>query len=156
MEDINAELDHLKNIARKRREGCDNRVNAYTSKIFQLSPSNLVLVVGASLLSLVAGASLFVEQGIIDKKTAGFMAILSSGFTIIHKEMKCDQYQSECKRLKVLFEGLSSDYTNLEIETEPKEYKSKLEMLNNEYSKIIKGAKINLPSQGYLKSLGKD
>lgn len=143
------ELENLRDIAQEKKSECDIKSQAYSITLTRLMPANLLLVVGAALLSLGAGSSLIIDQGIISKTSAGIMALVSSGFTVIHKTLKCDQYQSECKRLKNLYEGLSADYSNLEIEQELNTYKSKLEELNNEFSTVIKGATVD-PIQGAI------
>lgn len=134
------EIEELKSIADGKRIECEIDAKAYTIWLSQLAPANIVLVVGAALLSLIAGASLLVEQGIISKKSAGVLALVSSGFTIIHNKLNCDQHQAECRRLKSLYQGLSEDYANLAMEAEPEELRAKLQALNAERTQVIKGA----------------
>lgn len=134
------ELEELKLIADKKRIKCAIDAKAYSIWLSRLVPANMVLVVGGALLSLIAGASLLVEQGIISKQTAGVLALVSSGFTIIHNKLNCDQHQAECRRLKSLYEGLSEDYENLEAESDVEKFKSKLQALNNDRTQVKKGA----------------
>ncbi|NJL40509.1 MAG: hypothetical protein HC840_12780 [Leptolyngbyaceae cyanobacterium RM2_2_4] len=134
------ELEDLKLIADKKRIECAIDAKAYSICLANLIPANIILVVGGALLSLVAGASLLTEQEIINKKTAGVLALVSSGFTIIHTKLNCDQYQAECKRLKSLYEGLSEDYANLEMESTVEDFRLKLKALNNERTQVKKGA----------------
>jgi hypothetical protein len=138
--DTMEELEDLKQIAEKKRIECAIDAKAYSICLANLVPANLILVVGAALLSLVAGTSLLTEQEIINKKTAGILTLVSSGFTIIHTRLNCEQYQAECKRLANLYDGLSEDYANLEMESTVEDLKSKLTALNNERSQVKKGS----------------
>jgi hypothetical protein len=135
------EFEALRSIAEKKRIECEIDAKAYSIWLSQLVPANLVLVVGASLLSLVAGASLLVDQGIISKKAAGILALVSSGFTIIHNKLNCDQHQAECRRLQSLYQGLSEDYGNLVTEAKVEEFRSKLQVLDTERTQVVKGAR---------------
>lgn len=134
------EIEELRSIAHEKRIECEIDARAYAIWLSQLEPANIVLVVGAALLSLIAGASLLVEQGIISQKTAGVLALASSGFTIIHNKLNCDQHQAECRRLKSLYQGLSEDYANLAVEAESEELRAKLQALNTERTQVIKGS----------------
>jgi hypothetical protein len=140
-----SDLGRLKTIANKKRLECAIEAKAFSTWLSALVPANIVLVVGAALLSLVAGASILVEQNIIEPTTAGVLAIVSAGFTIIHTKLNCDQHQAECRRLKSLYEGLSEDYANLEVISEFKDFESKLDALNTERSQIKKGAGASPP-----------
>lgn len=133
-------LEELKLIANRKRIECAIDAKAYSICLSQLAPANIVLVVGGALLSLIAGASLLVEQGLISKQTAGVLALVSSGFTIIHNKLNCAQYQAECRRLNSLYEGLSEDYSNLQIESDVEKLYSKLEALNKERAQVKKSA----------------
>jgi len=139
-EDAMKELEDLRLIADKKRIECDIDAKAYSICLADLVPANIILVVGGAILSLVAGASLLTEQEIINKQTAGVLALISSGFTIIHTKLNCDQYQAECKRFKSLYEGLSEDYANLETESTVEDFRSNLKALNNERTQVKKGA----------------
>jgi hypothetical protein len=144
-EEAMSDLDQLNTIANKKRLECAVDAKAYSMWLSALIPANIVLVVGAALLSLVAGASILVEQDIIEPTTAGVLAIVSAAFTIIHNKLNCDQHQAECRRLKSLYEGLSEDYGNLEMISEFKDCESRLDALNTERSQIKKGAGASPP-----------
>ena len=51
------ELDNLKDAARARRRETEVMFQAYSATLSALRPANFLLVVGAALLSLVAGAA---------------------------------------------------------------------------------------------------
>jgi hypothetical protein len=78
------ELMQLMSNAKANRVKCEVDAKAYSLWLSQLVPANLVLVVGAAVLSLLAGASILVDQQIISNSQAGIMAVLSSIFTVIH------------------------------------------------------------------------
>lgn len=143
------ELMQLMSNAKANRVKCEVDAKAYSLWLSQLVPANLVLVVGAAVLSLLAGASILVDQQIISNSQAGIMAVLSSIFTVIHNRLNCDQHQAECRRLQALYQGLSVDYGNLETETDARELKKKLDALNNELAQIIKGTSAH-PSAGSM------
>jgi hypothetical protein len=88
-------LDDLKQIAKEKSTECKVQSCAYSITLSSLVPANFVLVVGAALLSLVAGASILTKNELISELQAGIMALVSGGFTIIHSKLGCDQYQAE-------------------------------------------------------------
>ena len=142
-------LEQLQAFAKKKHIECEIDATAYSIWLQKLTPSNLILVVGGSLLSLIAGASILIDQGIISEKTAGVLALISSGFAIVHSKLGCDHHQSECRRLKGLYEGLSEDYANLLIEEDFGEFKKKLQTLNSERSQVIKSASATPSAQSF-------
>lgn len=121
---------------RKNELECKILAKAYSIWLKTLAPANWLLVVGGALLSLIAGASLLVTQGIITKELAGILALISSAFTIIHTKLNCDQHQAECKKLKGIYRSLSLQYSNLYIESDPDAYKRKLQSLNEKRANI--------------------
>lgn len=132
-------IDALVENATSNRELCELEATAYGLWLTQLVPANLILVVGAGLLSLAAGASVLVDQRIIGKTATGVMALVSAAFTLVHTRLGCDEHQAECKRLRSFYHGLAIDYANLETEFNPAEFKAKLDSLNHELSQIRKG-----------------
>lgn len=82
------------------------------------------------------------------------MALVSSGFTIIHNKLNCDQHQAECRRLQSLYQGLSEDYANLAAEAKVEEFRSKLQVLNTERTQVVKGAGAT-PSVGSIEKATK-
>ena len=140
-------IDTLASNARSNRKECELEATAYSLWLAQLVPANLILVVGAGLLSLAAGTSLLVEQEIIDKTTSGIMALLSSAFTLIHTRLGCDEHQAECRKLQSFYRGLAIDYANLETEDNPADFKAKLDSLNHHQSQTKKGSSAQ-PSRG--------
>lgn len=132
------DLDNLKRIAEKKSNECAIKANAYSLSLDYLFPANLVLVVGAALLSLLAGASVLHENDIITQTTAGLMALVSGCFTVIHSKLGCDQYQSECKKLVSFYKGIAEDYSNLSLIDNAAEFREKMDTINNELSHTIK------------------
>ena len=142
-------MDNLKKLAKEKEVKCLIQARAYSLWLNNLRPANLILVVGGALLSLVAGASLLIEQGALTKEVAGILALISAGFTIIHNKLNCDQHQAECKKLKSTYFGLSEDYANLQAEDDFNTLKEKLDNLNTERTHIIKQSDTQ-PSQSSL------
>ena len=125
-------------IAKEKEIKCRIKSKAYSIWLTALAPANLVLVVGGALLSLVAGSSLLIEQGLITKAEAGVMALASAGFAIIHKSLNCDHHQAECKKLKNFFSSMAESYDDLRLIEDEGKLKDKLEELNTEYNHILK------------------
>ena len=133
-------LDNLKQIAKEKSRECKIQSSAYSKTLSTLAPANFIFVVGAALLSLVAGASILIENNLITKMQAGIMALVSGGFTIIHSKLGCDQYQAECKKLVSFYKGIAEDYSNLSIAMGDDDLKKNLTALNNELSSTIKNS----------------
>ena len=82
----------------------------------RLVPANLLFVVGAGLLALVAGASALTEHGFISARCAGILAVVSSGLTLVHNLLRCDPHQAECRRLVAAFNALTARYESVRSE----------------------------------------
>ena len=133
-------MEELKALARDKEKKSRVRGEAYSIWLSTLTPANFMLVIGGSLLSLVAGASLLLHQGILSKEVAGLMALVSSAFTLIHNKLNCDQHQAECRKLRGIFRGMAEEYENLQSETDVDILKSKLDALNDARAQVLKTA----------------
>ena len=146
------ELDALSAKAMAKRKTCEIESTAYRLWLSLLMPANLILVVGAGLLSLLAGASLLVDQQIISKTATGLMALISSAFTLVHTRLKCDEHQAECRKLQSFYRGLAVDYANLETEADPAEFKTRLDSLNNSLAQVQKEISAYPSQRSYAKA----
>lgn len=142
-----AELEDLRLVAEEKRLECAIDAKAFSIWLKTLTPANVLFVIGAALLSLVAGTAMFVEYGFLTKQVAGIFAFISAAFTVVHSKLNCDQHQAECKRLKGLYQSLSEEYENLRIETDAEKFKSQLKKLNDQRAQIIKSS-ATWPSEG--------
>ena len=71
-------LDGIKEAANSKRKECAILSHAYAATLAALAPANFILVVGAALLSLVAGATVLVEEnGIMTHLQAGVLTLVS-------------------------------------------------------------------------------
>ena len=136
-----ATLDAVKEAANSKRKECAILAHAYAATLAALAPANFILVVGAALLSLVAGATVLVdENGILTHLQAGVLALVSGSLTIVHSKLGCEQYQGECKRLLSFYRGIAEDYSNLQFESNEGELRTKFFALNDLLSTTLKGA----------------
>ena len=133
-------MEKLKALARDKEKKSLVRGEAYSIWLSTLTPVNFVLVIGGALLSLFAGASLLIDQGVLTKEVAGLMALASSSFTLVHNKLNCDQHQAECRKLRSVFRGMAEEYENLQSETDIEMLKSKLDALNNARAQVLKTA----------------
>jgi cell division protein FtsL len=145
-------MDVLVSNAMSNRKICELEATAYRLWLAQLVPANLILVVGAGLLSLVAGTSLLVDQEIISKTASGILALISSAFTLIHTRLGCDEHQAECRKLQSFYQGLAIDYANLETEANPVGFKAKIDSLNNHLAQAKKGSGAQPSMSSYTKA----
>jgi hypothetical protein len=113
---------------------------AYASTLSALLPANFILVVGAALLSLVAGATILTKTEILSTNQSGILALISAGLTIIHSKLGCEQYQSECKKLASFYRGMAEDYANLQFIGEETELRKRVSALNDQLSAAIKSS----------------
>ena len=119
---------------------CELQKRAFEIWLSALRPANLLLVVGAGLLSLFAGASILTQSKIITTQTAGFMALASAALTLIHNLLQCDPHQAECRRLRRAYEGLRIRYRSLDAFTDESEIQKRLVEIDNERATIAAGA----------------
>lgn len=131
-------LEQLKAEASRRQIENLALSRAYQKTLSWLTPANFLLVVGAAVLSLVAGASILIEASFITKVQSGILALISGAFTIIHSKLGCEQYQSECKKLMSFHRGLAADYDNLLSLDDSEDVKKRLIALNDQVSAVLK------------------
>ena len=143
-------MQKLRELAQKKSLECKVKSQAYKNWLKTLQPANLIFVVGAALLSLIAGSSLLIDQEILKPHEAGIMALVSAGFTIIHSKLNCDQHQAECRKLKSQYEALSLSYADLDTVTDESEFKRKMSELNSEFAQIVKNTTAE-PSEKAIK-----
>jgi hypothetical protein len=125
--------------AQKKRRECLIQSKAYSQTLGALGPANFVLVVGAALLSLVAGATILSAEELISEFTSGVLALISAALTVIHTKLGCEQYQGECRKLMAVYGGLAEDYNNLQFASAydlPRRFMS----LNDQLSTAVKNA----------------
>jgi len=132
------EIEELKKDVMSRRNENLALSMAYTKTLNWLMPANFVLVIGAALLSLVAGASILTRSKLLTEMAAGVLALVSSAFTIIHSKMGCEQYQAECKKLRSFHRGMAADLSNLLSIDDVHELRKKLSALNDQVSVTMK------------------
>ncbi len=133
-------FDQLRREAEARRLENISLSCAYSRTLNLLIPANLLLVVGAALLSLVAGASILSENNLLTHLQSGILALISGAFTIIHSKLGCDQYQAECRKLLSFHRGMSADYENLATIDDIDEFRNKFMTLNDQVSATLKSA----------------
>ena len=131
-------LDQLRTEARRRQVENLASSRAYEMTLSWLTPANFILVVGAAILSLVAGASILIETSFITKVQSGVLALISGAFTIIHSKLGCEQYQSECKKLLSFHRGIAADYENLLSLDDFEDFKKRIIALNDQNSAVLK------------------
>jgi len=119
---------------------CNVKSRAYTIWLSSLVPTNIILVIGGSLFSLISGSSLLIQQSIITPFGAGILALISSAFALTHTKLNCDQHQSECKRLRNIYRGLEEEYLNLKIIRNEDELRDRLNTINNEFIFVLKSS----------------
>lgn len=131
-------LEQLKAEASRRQLENLALSRAYETTLRWLTPANFVLVVGAAILSLVAGASILIEASFITRIQSGILALISGALTIVHSKLGCEQYQSECKKLLSFHRGIASDYENLLSLDETDDLKKRILALNDQVSAVLK------------------
>ena len=110
-------ISHLKLAAEEKRKENLILSLAYAKTLAWLIPANFILVVGAALLSLVAGATILTENKWLTKDVSGLLALVSGALTIVHSKLGCEQYQGECRKLSAFHRGMAADYGNLKRAT---------------------------------------
>ncbi|MFT7774390.1 hypothetical protein [Roseateles sp.] len=112
--------------------------DAYSRTLSALAPANFLLVAGAALLSLVAGAT--VLAGTLSAMHIGVIALLSSALTTIHSKLGCERYQAECHQMQSWYKGIAQDYENLSLLDDGDELHERLGQLNDQLASAMKGA----------------
>jgi hypothetical protein len=133
-------ISHLKLAAEEKRKENLILSLAYTNTLVWLIPANFILVVGAALLSLVAGATILIANNWLTPVQSGLLALVSGAFTIVHSKLGCEQYQGECRKLSAFHRGMAADYGNLQIADDVEELKKRMVALNEQHSAALKSA----------------
>jgi hypothetical protein len=142
-------IDQLMAEAARRHDENVALSRAYQSTINRLMPANFLLVVGAAILSLLAGATILIENSFLTKVQSGVLALVSGAFTIVHSKLGCEQYQAECKKLMSFHRGIASDYANLLTADDLEDIKKRITALNDQVSAMLKSTTA-LPFEGAI------
>ena len=133
-------ISHLKVAAEEQRKENLILSLAYSKTLAWLIPANFILVIGAALLSLVAGATILIENNWLTKVQSGVLALVSGALTIVHSKLGCEQYQAECRKLSALHRGIAADYGNLQIADDVEDLKKRMMALNEQVSAAFKSS----------------
>jgi len=133
-------MEQLKQASETKQRDSLVMSRAYATTLSALTPLNFVLVIGAALLSLVAGASILTENKVLTNVQSGILALVSSALTIIHSKLGCEQYQAECRKLVSFHRGIAEDYENLRIVDDVDKLRDRLSALNDQLSAMIKSS----------------
>ena len=133
-------LEQLKLASETKRQESIEMARGYAKTLSTLIPANFVLVVGAALLSLIAGATILIDNNLLTPPQSGMLALVSGALTIIHSKLGCEQYQAECKKLLSFHRGMAQDYANLCILTDDEEFRKRLSTLNDQLSAMVKSS----------------
>ncbi len=114
--------------------------DAFSRTLAALAPANFLLVAGAALLSLVAGAT--VLAGTLSPMHIGVIALLSSALTTIHSKLGCERYQAECHQMQSWYKGIAQDYENLGVLVDGDELHERLRQLNDQLAGAMRNATV--------------
>ena len=124
--------------AREYEEECNRRADAYSAWLTKLTPANWVLVLGATLLSMAAGRSIFANENIFSYEVAGILAFISAGLTLVHSTFNCDAHQAECRKAKRTYKSLAWEYKNLKWADDEEACRTRLQSLNEALGRTIR------------------
>jgi hypothetical protein len=133
-------IEQLRQAVEAKRKESTLMSRAYSTTLSALIPANFLLVVGAALLSLVAGATILIENDLLTEVESGILALLSGAFTIVHSRLGCEQYQAECKKLLSFYRGMAEDYANLQVIDDVDELRKRFLALNDLVSAAVKSS----------------
>src|SRR5882724_4043769 len=107
------EQTRLLKLLRERERQCRVEHLAYGRWLGILTPLRWVTVSGGTVLSALAGATIFSKTVFVGKQWpiyAGVFALVASVLTGLHTALKCDAHQAECHRLIQLYQSLETGY----------------------------------------------
>ncbi|MGW2663749.1 hypothetical protein ACWCW7_22550 [Nocardia tengchongensis] len=130
-------------IAASREQECRIQARAYSIWLSVLRPANIVLVVGAAVLSAVAGAAVLASKG---GSLPGYLALVSAVFTVIHTRLDCDVHQAECRHLRSAYDAQADRYRSLCDADEPVELKNGVRELDASLADMRAAAKAIPPN----------
>ena len=149
--------EELRAVANARRQENSDWAAAYSITLGWLVPANTLLVVGAAVLSLFAGASALLKYGFTTPEMTALLAFSSSVLTLLHTKFGCDKYQSECKRLVGVHRALAVEYSHLATASDETQLARDLSALNKHYSDVVGTARswpFRLATPPTLRSMG--
>lgn len=115
-------------VAAARERECRVRARAYSTWLSTLRPANVILVVGAAVLSTVAGSV------VLGTKEAGnlpaYLALGAAICTIVHTALNCDVHQAECRMLRSVYEAQADRYRSLQTLEDPAELRTGIRELD--------------------------
>lgn len=98
----------------------------------KLGPLNLFTVGLGSLLSFLGGAEILASTQILTTQQAGIMALVGGALTGIHGWLKCDDHQSECRRIANGYKSFQTKYEKIQLETEKSKKLERLSELEDD------------------------
>jgi|SRR3954471_24261652 hypothetical protein len=105
--------ESILNLLHQREQQCRVEYRAYGRWLALLTPLRWVTVAGGTVLSALAGATIFSRPDFLGEQWplyAGVFALAASILTGLHTALNCDAHQSECHRLIQLYQSLEGRF----------------------------------------------
>lgn len=144
-------IEEIHDYANSRRLECQQSKLAYRRWLAILTPFNLMFIGLGGSLSFIGGAEILSSgDTIMTNLQAGIAAVSGGLLTGIHKLLKCEKHQAECKRLLAQFSYLESRYSRLpEYSSSTDEAGNFIRKLGERYDELIESAEAFPPSIFY-------
>jgi len=113
-----------------------------------LAPLRWFMVSGSTVLSLVAGATILTDPRILGgsgQSVAGYCALAAGILGGLHSAFKCEEFQTECRRLAAAYSGLEIAFQSI-TRVDGENRKNRENELEKRYEDTVTNAKAGVPN----------
>lgn len=131
----------------RRERDCLLSRRSYEMWLDILAPIRWIMISGSTVLSLFAGATIVTQSSVFHghgQVVAGYCALTAGILTGLHTALKCEDYQTECRRLATAYYGLEIAFQAVE-RFPPDQRRSFEDELETKYESTVSTAKASVP-----------
>jgi hypothetical protein len=132
----------------RRQRDCFLSRRSYEMWAGLLAPIRWVMISGSTVLSLFAGATIVTQSSVFHghgQVVAGYCALTAGILTGLHTALKCEEYQTECRRLAIAYYSLEIAFQSLE-RFPPDQRRTFEDELETKYESTVSTAKALVPN----------
>jgi hypothetical protein len=126
-------------LASQRESDCYVARRALEMWLSRLTPVRWLTVIGTTLLSAIAGATILGAPMLLGRSfptVAGLCAFTASLLSALHTALHCDAHQAECRRMISLYIALEAAFQALQV-LPHSQMEAKAEELEKRYEEVL-------------------
>ena len=132
----------------QREQQCRIFRRSYEMWLDVLAPLRWLMLSGSTVLSLIAGATILTDPRAMGNNghlIAGYCALAAGILSGLHSALKCEEFQTECRRLVAAYSGLEIAFQAIR-RLDGEERRARENDLEKRYEETVTGAKAAIPN----------